>query len=87
LEIETMADKSGGDVAQGNMGMQGNATLQDMNSVASAGAGILEGMGGAAASMGTADQSVNQAQMQGNMAATGAGGNDNISADTTINIL
>jgi hypothetical protein len=82
-----MADKSGGDVAQANLGSQGNVSAQDLNSVAAAGAGILEGMGGMAASMGTASQAVQQAQTQGNIAATGTGGNDNVSADTTINIL
>jgi hypothetical protein len=82
-----MVDKSGGDVAQANLGSQANLSAQDLNSVAAAGAGILEGMGGAAASMGTASQAVQQAQTQGNIAATGSGGNDNISADTNINIL
>jgi hypothetical protein len=82
-----MTDKSGGDAAQANLGQQGNVSAQDLNSVAAAGAGILDGMGGAASSMGTASQAVQQAQMQGNAASTGHGGNDNISADTNINIL
>jgi hypothetical protein len=82
-----MVDKSGGDAAQANLGEQANASFQGLNSVGSAGAGILEGMGGAAQSMGAASQAVQQAQTQGNIAATGSGGNDNISADTNINIL
>ncbi len=82
-----MTDKSGGDVVQGNAGSQGSLSAQDLNSVAAAGAGILEGFGGSAASMGAAQQAVNQAQQQGNIGAGGSGGNDNISADTTINIV
>ncbi len=81
-----MTDKSGGDAIQANQGAQGSVGAQDLNSVAAAGAGIVDGMGGSAASMGAANQAVQQAQSQANMAATGAGGNDNISADTNINI-
>ncbi len=81
-----MTDKSGGDVLQANQGSQGSLSAQDLNSVAVAGAGILEGVGGSAASMGAAQQAVNQAQAQGNIAATGVGGDDNINANTNINI-
>ena len=81
-----MADKSGGDIMQANQGTQANMSAQDLNSIAAAGAGILEGMGGMGSSMGSANQAVSQSMQQGNMAATGAGGNDNINADTTINI-
>ncbi len=82
-----MTDKSGGDAIQANQGAQGSVGVQDLNSVAAAGAGIVDGLGGAAASMGAAQQAVQQAQSQGNAAVTGSGGNDNISADTTINIV
>ncbi len=82
-----MADKSGGDAYQVNQGAQGNVSAQDLNSVAAAGAGIVGGLGGAAASAGAAQQAVQQAQQQGNLASTGHGGNDNISADTNINIV
>lgn len=81
-----MVDKSGGDALQANQGAQGNLSTQDLNSVAAAGAGVLEGMGGGASAMGAAQQAVQQAQMQGNMAATGSGGDDNVNANTTINI-
>lgn len=81
-----MVDKSGGDALQANQGAQGNLSSQDLNSVAAAGAGILEGMGGDAASMGAAQQAIQQAQTQGNIAATGSGGDDNINANTNINI-
>ena len=81
-----MTDKSGGDVNQANLGSQGSLSAQDLNSVAAAGAGIVDGMGGSAASMGAANQAIQQAQQQGNIGAGGAGGDDNISADTTINI-
>ena len=81
-----MVDKSGGDVAQANMGAQGNASSQDLNSVGVGGAGVLEGMGGAGGAMGAAEQAIQQAQAQANMASTGAGGDDNINANTTINI-
>ncbi len=80
-----MADKSGGDVFQANQGAQGNISAQDLNSVAAAGAGVLESFGGAAASMGIGAQQVNQNQNQANAANTGNGGNDNIQADTNIN--
>ncbi len=82
-----MTDKSGGDVYQANQGAQGNVSAQDLNSVATAGAGIVGGFGGSANAVGAAQQAVQQAQSQGNIAATGNGGNDNISADTTINIV
>ena len=81
-----MTDKSGGDVLQASQGAQGNASLQDLNSVAAGGAGVLESIGGAAASMGAASQLVDQHQNQANAANTGNGGDDNINANTTINI-
>ena len=81
-----MSDKSGGDIFQGNTGMQGNASMQDLNSVAAGGAGVLESMGGIANSMGTATQAVTQNQAQANAASSGHGGNDNIQADTNINV-
>ncbi len=81
-----MTDKSGGDALQANSGSQGSMTDQDMNSIAAGGGGIVDGMGGPAGSMGLADQAINQAQAQGNMAMTGDGGDDNINANTTINI-
>ncbi len=81
-----MTDKSGGDALQANQGSQGNLSAQDLNSIASAGSGILEGIGGGANAMGAAQQAVNQAQTQGNIAATGDGGDDNINANTNINI-
>ncbi len=81
-----MTDKSGGDVYQGNAGLQGNLSTQGLNSVAAGGAGVLESLGGAAASMGAASQAVTQNQNQSNAASTGNGGNDNIHADTNINV-
>lgn len=81
-----MADKSGGDILQGNAGMQGNASAQDLNSVGAAGVGAVNGLGGNAAAMGMADQYVSQAQEQMNLGVSGNGGSDNINADTTINI-
>ncbi len=81
-----MTDKSGGDVLQANQGSQANLSAQDVNSIAAAGAGILGGLGGNAASMGAAQQAVSQVQGQGNIAATGDGGDDNINANTNINI-
>ncbi len=81
-----MADKSGGDAIQGNAGAQGSVSDQDLNSVASGGAGIVDGMGGAGGAMGAAQQAVQQAQNQANAAVTGQGGSDNIQADTNINI-
>ncbi|MCB1755632.1 MAG: hypothetical protein KDJ38_08920 [Gammaproteobacteria bacterium] len=81
-----MADKSGGDIIQGNMGSQGNASAQDLNSLGVAGAGIVDGIGGSGAAMGAAQQAVQQAQQQANMAVSGDGGDDNINANTTINI-
>ena len=81
-----MADKSGGDVLQANQASQGSLGVQDLNAVSAAGAGLIDGVGGSAASLGAAQQTVNQGQAQGNIAATGSGGDDNISADTTINI-
>ena len=81
-----MVDKSGGDVFQGNQGMQGNLSAQDMNSVAAGGAGVLEGMGGAAFSDAFGTQSVTQNQNQSNSANTGSGGSDNVHADTTVSV-
>ncbi len=81
-----MTDKSGGDVLQANQGAQANLSAQDLNSVGAAGAGVLESFGGSAASMGAANQAVQQAQGQANQAYTGDGGDDNINANTTINI-
>ncbi len=81
-----MTDKSGGDALQANQGSQASLNTQDLNSIAAAGVGILEAMGGSANAMGEAQQAVNQAQTQANIAATGDGGDDNINANTTINI-
>ncbi len=81
-----MTDKSGGDVYQGNAGLQGNASLQEINSVAAGGAGVLESMGGLAASAGAGTQNVTQNQNQSNSASTGHGGNDNVFADTNVNV-
>ena len=81
-----MTDKSGGDIAQANAGAQGNVTDQDLNSVAAGGAGVQDALGGSAASMGAANQAVQQAQYQANQAVSGFGGSDNINANTTINI-
>lgn len=41
-----MADKSGGDIAQMNAGLQGNASMQEINSIAAAGVGAVGGIGG-----------------------------------------
>ncbi|MCB1755665.1 MAG: hypothetical protein KDJ38_09090 [Gammaproteobacteria bacterium] len=81
-----MTDKSGGDILQSNQGAQGNVSAQDLNSLGLGGAGIVDGIGGAGASMGAASQAVQQAQGQANMAVSGDGGDDNINANTTINI-
>ncbi len=81
-----MVDKSGGDATQMNSGAQMSGSSQDLNAVGAAGAGILEGMGGGGMAMGAAEQAINQAQNQANNATTGSGGDDNINADTTINI-
>ncbi|MCB1754097.1 MAG: hypothetical protein KDJ38_01160 [Gammaproteobacteria bacterium] len=81
-----MTDKSGGDIMQGNAGMQGNMSEQVQNVVAPGGAGIVDGLGGAGMAAGMGEQMVNQGQSQGNMAMSGAGGNDNTNADTNINV-
>lgn len=83
-----MVDKSGGDVLQANQGGQAGLASQDLNSVGVGGAGVLESMGGAGAATGAASQALQQAQAQAqaNMASTGSGGDDNINANTTINI-
>ncbi len=81
-----MVDKSGGDVLQANQGGQASLSGQDLNSVGVGGAGVLESFGGAGAATGAASQAIQQAQSQANMANTGAGGDDNINANTTINI-
>ncbi len=81
-----MADKSGGDVFQANQGAQGNISAQDINSVAAAGAGVLESFGGAAVSSALGNQTVTQNQNQTNTANTGDGGDDNVHADTNINV-
>ncbi len=81
-----MADKSGGDVIQGNAGLQGNASLQDINSVSAAGTGVLESIGGSSFSEAFGTQTVNQNQTQSNSASTGDGGSDNVHADTNVNI-
>lgn len=79
-----MADKSGGDVAQLNSGLQGNASLQDINSIAAAGVGAVGGMGGSAASMATGSEHVSQSQTQLNGASAGDAGSDNVHADTNV---
>ncbi|HBR97837.1 MAG TPA: hypothetical protein DD979_10730 [Gammaproteobacteria bacterium] len=79
-----MSDKSGGDIFQANQAAQGNASIQGLNSVAAAGAGVQEALGGLATAFGTATQNVAQNQTQGNVAASGSGGHDNVHADTNI---
>ena len=81
-----MSDKSGGDVMQGNAGMQGNVSMQDVTDVAAAGVGAVDGMGGDALSAAMGNMTTTQNASQGNMAMTGAGGNDNVNADTNINV-
>ncbi len=81
-----MADKSGGDVIQVNVGLQGNLSAQDMNSVSAAGAGVLEGMGGSSFSDAFGSQNVTQTQTQSNSASTSSGGSDNVNADTNVHI-
>ena len=81
-----MSDKSGGDVMQANAGMQGNANMQGLNSIATGGAGVTDAFGGMASSMGTATDAISQTQTQGNTASTGAGGSDNVHADSTITL-
>ena len=81
-----MTDKSGGDIFQGNTGMQGNMSTQSLNSVAAGGAGVQDAFGGLATSMGAANQNVNQNQNQNNSAASGFGGADNISGDTNVTV-
>lgn len=81
-----MVDKSGGDVLQANQGGQASLESQNLNAIGAGGAGVLESMGGAGAATGAASQAIQQAQMQANMASTGTGGDDNINANTTINI-
>lgn len=81
-----MANKSGGDALQANVGSQGNANIQDVDSAAVAGPGVVGGFGGSAFSTGVASQHTQQAQLQGNSASTGRGGNDNVFADTNIHV-
>ena len=81
-----MADKSGGDALQANQGMQGNLSTQGLNSIGSAGAGVLESMGGSAFSEAFGAQTVTQNQNQSNSASTGDGGSDNVHADTNVNV-
>ncbi len=81
-----MADKSGGDAVQGNMGAQANMAGQVENVIGSGGAGMLEGMGGSGMATGMASEMINQGQSQGNTAMTGTGGADNAHADTNINV-
>lgn len=81
-----MADKSGGDILQGNAAMQGNLSSQGLNSIASGGVGAVDAIGGSAFSEAFANQSVNQDQTQSNSASSGDGGSDNVQADTNVNI-
>ncbi len=81
-----MVDKSGGDSFQANQGGQANLASQDLNAIGAGGVGAVESFGGSGAATGAASQAIQQAQMQANMAATGSGGDDNINANTTINI-
>lgn len=81
-----MADKSGGDIMQGNAGMQGNLSGQVENVLAPGGAGIVDGVGGAGMAAGMAGQTVTQGQSQGNMGISGDGGTDNTNANTNINV-
>ena len=81
-----MTMKSGGDAYQTNQSAQGNVNLQNINGVAAAGTGVFEGAGGMADAAVNATQGTTQNQAQNNMANTGRGGNDNINANTAINI-
>ncbi len=81
-----MVDKSGGDVTQASQGAQLGAASQGLNSIGAGGAGVQESIGGAGYATGAASQAIQQAQQQANLAATGSGGDDNINANTTINI-
>ncbi|MDO6461952.1 hypothetical protein Q4485_14670 [Granulosicoccaceae sp. 1_MG-2023] len=81
-----MSDKSGGDIMQGNAAMQSNFDMQSLNSIASAGAGVVDSFGGMAESLGTANSNTVQNQSQGNAAVSGGGGSDNISGGTTITV-
>ena len=71
-----MTDKSGGDIYQGNAAMQGNVSMQDLNSVAAGGAGVQDAFGGLAAATGAANQNVDQDQTQTNSASSGHGGGE-----------
>ena len=46
----------------------------------------VDAMGGAGMATGTASSATSQIQGQGNMAASGFGGSDNLHADTNINV-
>ncbi|MDO6462464.1 hypothetical protein Q4485_17265 [Granulosicoccaceae sp. 1_MG-2023] len=81
-----MSDKSGGDIMQGNSAMQGNVSAQDLNGIAAAGVGAVGGIGGSAVSGAFGSLGVAQSQSQGNVAASGQGGSDNISADKFISL-
>ena len=81
-----MADKSGGDILQSNAGAQGNVSAQDLNAVGVGGVGAVDGFGGTSAAMGLANQYIDQSQNQANLGVSGNGGDDNINANTTINI-
>ncbi|MDO6461734.1 hypothetical protein Q4485_13570 [Granulosicoccaceae sp. 1_MG-2023] len=81
-----MSDKSGGDILQGNAGMQGNFDAQSLNSIASGGAGAVDAIGGMGMATGTASSTTTQAQTQGNLASSGFGGSDNVHGDTTISV-
>lgn len=75
-------DKSGGEAT--NFGAQGADSNADLTNVAPGGAGILGGFGGHGFAMGSAESEVEQALRQAGYG--GDGGDDNIEANTTINI-
>ena len=81
-----MADKSGGDIMQNNSGAQGNMSAQDLNALGVGGVGAVDAMGGTGTGTGVADQVTSQSLDQANAAMSGYGGDDNINANTTINI-
>jgi hypothetical protein len=75
-----MTIKKGGDVNQAN------ATTQDQKGVASAGPAIVDSIGGAAFLAQGATQTVTQSLEQANFGIGGNGGDDNVHADTNIEV-
>lgn len=79
-------DKSGGDIMQGNLGGQLNGSFQDVTAAGVGGVGAVDAMGGAGMASATGSQTTTQAQHQGNIGASGAAGDDNLHANTNINV-